>query len=301
MVRAKKQPKTDPSYKRLKGDYYPVQRTINVASTGSAQIHLIDTGALLSTVNHRLYRQGKTYRVKVDLDNEVAANTGQYTVWALVDTWWMMKAWQLARATYEESMAEERTSMGDKMAARWEDFRIDDGTNGARCQPYMYTGGAAMTGAPDSDGEFLNSRITLSDGTTQRTFTLGSTTGSVLGIIEEFDKFDNTPIRLKSNDLAYAGVNDELQEASADDLKDRGDNPPYNPTNINAGIWYKVGVLDNTPVNGMNARLSTGFFNAPLGFVVVQAPAPGDDIVGEISLTVQSGDYKGVKAHNLGV
>ena len=100
MVRAKRSKNDDPSYRSLKADYYPVQRTVNLATASQATLGICDVARQLSVVNHRLYRQGKTYQVKIDLENRADTNAGvkTYEVWALADTWYVQKAWQLARA-----------------------------------------------------------------------------------------------------------------------------------------------------------------------------------------------------------
>ena len=104
MPRAKKNQSVDPSFRTMKADYYPVQRTINLRSSATeVDYYVLDVGRNLSAMNHRLYRQGKTYSVKVDLDPGHAA--ASYDVYALVDTWYVQKAWQLARATYLQNMA----------------------------------------------------------------------------------------------------------------------------------------------------------------------------------------------------
>lgn len=300
-VRSKKHASKDPSFRDLKADYYPVQRSVQLGSTTDAAPHkLVDVGRTLSVVNHRLYRQGKTYQVKLDLDTE--SNAGKYTVWALVDTWYIQKAWQLARATYERTMADERASMGPTMAARWEDFRVDAGVPGIQvATPYRYN--SSLVGAQDSDGEFLSSRITLSDGVTQRTFSWGTTAGASLGMLSEYDKFDNTNVVSKSNDLAYAGVDDETSEAAADDLKGRGDFPPYNENNFSSSVWVKIATLDTTASGSptATARLSTGFFNAPCGLIVVETPTPNTALAGQLTMTVKAGSYKGVAGMNMGV
>lgn len=299
--RAKKPVRKDPSFRDMKADYYPVQRSVQLGSSTDASPHkLIDVGRTLSVVNHRLYRQGKTYQVKLDLDTQI--NAGKYTVWALVDTWYIQKAWQLARATYEKSMADERAQMGPTMAARWEDFRVNAGIGGI-LQTYPYRYDSTLTGASDLDGEFEATRITFSDGSTQRVFSWGATGGGQLGMLEEFDKLDNTQTALVSTALAYAGVDDETQEAASDDLKERGNLPPYNQTNFSARVWVKIATLDTTASGSptATARLSTGYFNAPCGLIVVETPTPNTALAGQLTMTVKSGSYKGVAGMNIGV
>lgn len=304
MTRQKHPKRKDPSYKSLKADYYPVQRTVQPASTGdAAPIKVCDIGKLLSQVNHRLYRQGKTYQVKVDLSTS-EIDTGEYEVYALVDTWYIQKAWQLARATYEEAMADERAQMGADMAARWEDFRVSAGVSGGY-NTHAWRWDSDGTGALDSAGEFLQSRVTLPDGSTQRTFTWGTTGGSDLGMLTEYDKVNNTQANQVTTDLAYSQIGADVQELAADDLKDRGRDPPYSALTFNSRVWVRVAVLNNSlntaGQSNQTNKLSTGFFNAPCGLVLVKTPTPNTALTGQLSITAKAGKYKGVAAMNMGV
>ena len=100
-----------------------------------------------------------------------------------------------------------------------------------------------------------------------------------------------------SADKAYAGTEGDVQETSMDDLAGRGNFPPYNAANFNSRIWVRVGRLDAAAAHG---KLSTGYFNAPCGLVVVQPLAPNTEVTGQLSMTVKQGTYKGVAAMNMG-
>ena len=297
MVRAKKGANNDPSYHTLKADYYPVQRMINLRSSATeVDYYPLDVSRCLSVVNHRLYRQGKTYSVKIDCD---AGGAAKFDIFALVDTWYIQKAWQLARAAYLRATADERAVMSKQQIARWEDFRIAEGLNVAgKLLPNRYSTGLA--GAADNSGEFLNSLITLADGTSTRSFTWGSATASALSVLAEFDKSGDTnssPATI-SADKAYAGTDPGAYESQMDTLASNGNAPPYDAQNFNARVWVKVGTLDPTSPHG---KLSTGYFNAPCGLVAVKPSVASTEITGQLSMTVQAGDYKGVKAMNMGV
>jgi hypothetical protein len=312
MVRAKKNAKEDPSFRTLKADYYPVQRTINLGSSpsGTTTNQILDVARCLSVVNHRLYRQGKTYQVKIDLDNrpdETNPGMASIDVYALVDTWYIQKAWQLARATYLRSTADERQSMSKQKIARWEDFRVGAGvaTPSTNVLPYRYS--TAFAGANDSDGEFDLSEITLADGTTQRNFTWGSTASLSLGMLEEYNKTGDTDLAPSTVPAgnAYAGTDPGVHESQMDDLALRGNAPPYNATDFSGRVWVKVATLDNSAaaspsVQGGHSRMTTGYFNAPCGLVILRPSVPDTSLDGLISMTVKAGDYKGVAAMNMG-
>lgn len=298
MVRAKKSPKQDPSFRTMKADYYPVQRQINLRSTATeVDYYVLDVGRNLSNMNHRLYRQGKTYSVKVDLDP--GHQTATYDVFALVDTWYIQKAWQLARATYLRSMADERELLTDGKQARWEDFRVGAGLSGhagGELVPAKFSNGLAS--AADTAGEFSTSELTLPDGTTARGFRWSSTSGGFFGILDEYDKAGNTDDSPQTpGSFPYAGANEGVSDAAMTDLANRGNNPPYDGNNFNSRVWVKIGTLDAASPHG---KLSTGYFNAPCGLVAVQPSVVSTPIATQLSLTVQAGDYKGVKAHNMG-
>lgn len=304
--RAKKNSKDDPSFRSLKADYYPVQRTVNLGTGSAGTTYVMDVARQLSVVNHRLYRQGKTYQVKVDIENR--ANTGsgpaQYEVWALADTWYVQKAWQFARAAYLRATADERQFMSGQKIARWEDLRVTSGVSGTEVVPYQYS--ESLAGAVNTDGEFQNSRITLADGTTQRTFTWGSTPSATeFSILQEYDKSGDTDLApsTASSDQPYADADDRVDDKQMDDLSFIGNAPPYNVTTFTNNVWVKIATLDNSgaanPAGSSTSRTSTGFFNAPCGLVVIK-PSISHQLAGDIRMTVKAGDYKGVAAMNMG-
>lgn len=306
MVRAKKSSDNDPSYRTLKADYYPVQRVVNLATSAQGTVYKLDVGRVLSNVNHRLYRQGKTYQVKIDIENRPDANLGpaQYEVWALVDTWYVQKAWQLARATYLAATADERAVMSKQKIARWEDFRVTHGVSGTDVLPYRYS--EALAGAVDTTGEYSTSEITLADGTTQRTFTWGSSpSASEFAILQEYDKQGNTDFAPATVDAdnPYAGTDTGVHETQMDDLGARGNAPPYQAAGFSDNVWVRIAVLDNSgdsnAASSTTSRMSTGFFNAPCGLVVIK-PSLAHTLAGDIRMTVKAGDYKGVAAMNMG-
>lgn len=298
MVRAKKSKKEDPSFRTMKADYYPVQRTMALrSSVTEVDYYVLDVARNLSVSNHRLYRQGKTYSCKIDLDPGGAVS---YAIFALRDTWMVQKAWQLGRSVYLRATADERAVMSEQKIARWEDFRVTAGLSGhtgGLLLPAQFSNGLAS--AADTAGEFADSEITLADGATQRAFTWGATGGTFLGLLEEYDKSGDTNSSPSTFDVdnPYAGTDVGVHELQMDDLAGRGNFPPYDRQNLNARVWVKIGVLNAAAAHG---KLSTGFFNAPCGLIAVQPSVESTAVTGELSLTVQSGDYKGVKAHNMG-
>ena len=107
--------------------HYPVIREFRVANNaGVPQLNSkIDVMRNLSQINHRLYRQSRIPEVNVTIDADVADGT-TIDVYALADSWWTMKALQLAKAAWDASNAEEDMMLNGRRA-RWNDFRVSDG------------------------------------------------------------------------------------------------------------------------------------------------------------------------------
>lgn len=295
---AKKNVSSDPSYRKLKSDYYPVQRHWRVRSAGACDYLVGSAGDNCSAVNHRLYRQGKTYSIKMDLDPGAAP--GEYTIWALADTWMLQKAWQLARSTYLKATADERKQLGSQ-AARWEDFKIGVGLTVANQAVALagLDGGNLVTSSVGS-GEVPISSVYLETTGAQHTFSLGATSGTVFGIFDEYNnigRVDADPVN-PTNAQAYGGVDGEINNGQIEKLQDDGNLPPYAQTVSTSFTWVKIATLRND--SPQVQKLSTGFFNAPLGLFVVQPPTGSFSFTDQLTMTMQAGNYKGVKAHNIG-
>ena len=283
-----------PSKKASQKKHYPVVRTSVVATNGGAANTLIDTARHLSVMNRRLYRYGRYYNVKVDIRNDTG---GQISVFALRDDWAVQKAFQVAYKQYLENSAEERSKLTSNQLARWEDFRIDDGLTLAKNDgvPVLHdvnNGGILLT-----QGEFKSTNVVDAAGTT-RTFSWGAGSSSKYGILEEYDKMGSAqsePSVLEPN-MAYDGIDAKTQDAMADNLQADGNAPPYDATGVNAPTpWVRIGVLGQT---GGAQKLSTGFFTAPCGLVLLMGYS--DTGTGfPVTMEVKAGDYKGVHAPSM--
>ena len=96
---------------------YPIVRSydIGVSSGPAPLIGIVNVEQHLSQINRRLYRQGRCYTVKIDLQSGLEDNT-QYTVYALANTWMLKKAWQSAFENYLNQTKEERATFKGKLA-----------------------------------------------------------------------------------------------------------------------------------------------------------------------------------------
>lgn len=103
--------------------HYPVQRVISLKQDEPVAANAkVDLSKVLSQINHRLYRESRTYECSVQIDANVADDT-TVDVYALADTWYLKGALKLAKMAWDESNAEEIAMNGGKVA-RWNDFRV---------------------------------------------------------------------------------------------------------------------------------------------------------------------------------
>lgn len=107
----KKRKSNDPSFSKKKAlDFFPVQRKINLISEGAVggTIGLIDAARVLSANNRRLYRQGKLYSCKLEIDPVILDAGQSVEVWVIKPTWASIRAWELAKDNFDQSYTDER-------------------------------------------------------------------------------------------------------------------------------------------------------------------------------------------------
>lgn len=270
----------------------PTQRMISVAQpTGPPAVDAqIDVAKILSQTNHRLYRQSRVYDVSVTIDSNVADGT-TVDVYALADTWMVHKALQLAKTAWDESNAEEMKMLNGKIA-RWNDFRVSSGVTGAGGLNATNFLKGTLAATQFTTGEFAASRVVDQAGTT-KFFTWGNPTAANYSIIEEYDASGNTS---SDPETPASGPYDQLLPGLDADaavaLQGVGDRPPYDRNDIGQAIWVKVGTLH---LSAGRQRLSTGFFSAPCGLIVLRGVGWLADP--DIQVEVKAGDYKGVRSY----
>lgn len=298
----KKQMKKDPSFVKKKPlTYLPVQRKLQlgVSGTPGATSVQFDTGRVLSQTNHRLYRYGKRYTQKIDVDPSFLNPGTTVDVWALMDTWYVQKAFEEAKIVFHRAYTDERQNLSAEAQARWFDFRITSGITATDMYPVV---DGNPTTAPSSlivAGEFDDSIVEDSAGVTRTFSWAGATTATSYSVINEYDLAGNT--NYGPTFPTGAGPYDDLEADSSavemEALQERGNQPPY-AANAFPSLWMKVATL--TVGAAGNQKISTGYFDAPCGLVYMSATGQTFDSMNNgISVTVQSGDYKGVKAHNM--
>ena len=277
---------------------YAVQRHIEVGGLGT-DTNILDAPKFLSEVNHRLYRQSRVYKVKINQVDPALENR-QVQVYTLRDTWFLQKAYQMAKKTFDENTKQERASMSKGNMARWNDFRIDlapaSGVTYNFLSPVVRAN-ASMNGQSLSAGEFVNSLVTRED-STDMSFGLFGLPNARWGILDEYDRtsdVDGSPANLVggTNISAYSGLDDDNDDTSRFHLQDAGNNPPYDKENLGVTTMFRhVGTLGGGGAGSV--KMSTGFFEAPLGLVVLV----NDGANGKYEIEFASGDYKGIHAEN---
>lgn len=286
---SKKSRAKDPSYVKRRSNAPDVQRYIPMAKVStSSPTGLLRGDRMLSAMNRRLYRQCGNYRMKIELVSPT--NQSEIKVFTLSNTWVIKNSIQLARRMHDKAMEEER-AMG--VQARWYDFRInpnsaavDDYVQALRATPFA---GTTLATPP---GEYAYSQIEDAAGTLQ-SFVLpmgGSTTG--YDIFAEYDKTGNAA-NAPADHLsagAYDGVDASVEAENIVSLSNKGNLPPYGDETFINDVIVQVGSLHRN--SGGNQRLSTGFFDAPLGLVWIQHTAPDSNPL--MAVEFQRGGYKGV-------
>jgi len=282
------------------------QRCFKMVVDFSGDQHKILVDKVLSTVNHRLYRQGMNYQATLKVDPSF---TGEVHIYTLSHTWKMRQAYRLAKEKWLEASAEEREAVGNNRA-KWYDFRVGDGLTGwgemkplvwdSALQPQLYNPyfGAnaeyAYTDIADESGQQWG--FVPGD---------GSTTARTFGLIEQYDDANHpqtvgNTAGVANRNLPYQELQIDEQESTHDDLIYSGDIPPYHLNdNLNSGVWQYVATIGVDATTGA-ARLSSGLIDIPLGMLALKGvTAVGDpnvDPVAEVCLHMKPGDYKGVAA-----
>ena len=274
---------------------YPVVRSgrINLSGPSTSTEAEINIERFLSKTNRRLYRQARNYRVKLDIDTDA---THGYEVYALADNWMNARAMKMAYAMYLENSEDERARIKGTNIARWQDFRVMSGSGLQKYDPAQYDDHFNLEVL--SAGEF-NDTIVVDAQNVTRYFTWGTGSTTTYGILSEYDKAGNASAspQTGTGDMPYDDLMADDDAAMASSLQTRGNAPPYDQNGVLDGKqWVLIGVLNASTTA---QKLSTGFFDAPCGFVLINPRGAPSVDVSKLTWTVQSGDYKGVHAPSM--
>ena len=233
----------------------------------------IDLAYELSTTNHRLYRQGRTYHADVIATDQFAPG-GNILVQSIAPTWMNTKAWQLAFESWRKSTKHER-DQGIK-AGRWNDFRI-----------YF---DASHAGTPAvTNGEYQYTAAEKADGSGPLQFHMFGASGPTrFGVLAEYDSIrdtDQDTPPASASTVAYDELLMELNNQQANQLQEEGDLPPYDSLNLAQTIQRH----DLRSPAGSNLY-RTGLMQIPCGLLKITSDG------GIFQIKVKSGKYKGVHA-----
>lgn len=264
----------------------------------------VDTAAILSRINQRLYRQGRGYHISsAELGG---SGTGQRlaTIGTLPHNWFVANAHKTAMQSWMESTKEERAA-GVK-AGRWNDFKVyydqAHATGTSITAPF---GLSALT-----QGEWVYTSAAKADGSGDIGFMMyDNTTANHFGVLAEYDDMrdtdQNTPAT-GSNQMPYEELRSELVNDQADNLQEEGDFPPYQSNtglqNLVDPQWQLYNGLALDPTLGLDDKHTVRGIYAPCGLLKIstlQAPTSGDPVPLYLTLEVKAGDYKGVAATEL--
>lgn len=269
-----------------------------------------DIGAQLSRINHRLFRQGRQYKVRVSADpKSFGDNTSTIGVWALAPTWYVNAAWRKAKAAYDGAMSDEKKVLAEQNLARWRDFRVSAGIS------YLGVDAVELGGTkpvlqvmgdlniPPTDTEFTAGEFNLAtaknlDTGVAMSFTWGTGTSTKFGILEEYTRTRNESASPDTviTQMPYDSLLAEGEDMDYQELQANGNEPPYNADAFGSNVWCLVGTLSPADLGSK----TTGYFTAPCGLVVIRNSfndgTAGTTPLGLVSVEVAEGDYHGVHA-----
>lgn len=293
--------------KKDQNKFYPVERKLLFGDPPGTGLRILEVHKGLSGQNRRLYRQNRVYSVKVDA---TGTDNQSFDVYRLRNTFMLQRGYELAMKEWNKSFEEGKDVVRESSVGRWRDFRIElTPTVGDTPSPpgTLRSSGQYPRLIPTIIDEWLTS-LSYDETGAGRSFGLYSDVNT-FGILEEYEKMGHVSEQPSSPMLqaAYAELNENLTDQEVANLQTHGDEPPYdlNSTTPVSVLEY-VGTVFVDKTSGLEKR-STGFFDAPLGAVFISGLSGKIESVrdpldvnvkpGVFNVTVQKGDYKGVKAH----
>ena len=276
--------------------HYPVVRGSFLGSADEDTIvRTLDVPRALSLLNRRLYRYARVYPVNISM---VPTEAQTVEVYALRDDWAVHQGIKLAYKAYTMNTSEEREMLNGK-TARWEDFRVNDGVAGNAMLPKLMSNNFIGAGQLLTGGQFNLSSV-VDQGNNTMTFTWGASVANTsYGILAEYNKTGNAQASPEGETLfaPYENLTTQVNEQTHLDLQRDGKEPPYDADGVNTATpFVKIATLGAGAAG--QQKLSTGYFNAPCGIVVMVGSGASWNS-DAMSFEVQKGDYKGVGGRSL--
>lgn len=288
--------------------HFPAVRKFLMNTAVGSGTRCIRVDRELSGQNRRLYRQSRIYRTKVNLPGERSGTSIKLDVYKLRDSFMLQKGYALAMKSWNDNYEAAEHVVKDNVRARWRDFRID-------IRPFLgdlflnsYTLSANGTGVSATlvqVDEYGGSLVYDPINNTSKDFGL-RTDSNTYDIISEYNKLGKVQSQpsTQTTQAAYEELNPDLIDSNVTLLQTDGNAPPYDADSTLPGeILEYVGTIYRNPEG--NEKLTTGYFDAPLGAVYVfgvgasmidSITQDGEAAPVTCEIEVQAGDYKGVKA-----
>ncbi len=317
--------------------YAPCQKKLRYQitwNTTNQGPQFVDLAGGLSAVNRALYRQGHYYEIaSVQLAIKGSAEVTLedddllVVVSTIPDTWMSRSSYRKSKKVwdYMNRQALKSGAVGSQIEGHWADYKLymneghKDQVDGGLVYLPTDQAGNAVT-----QDDWVYSKFVLPDsGATPDTafmFMLGATDGSyptvdAFGCIDEWFKGrpqvqpgPELPSTIDDSLYAYIqDVGDQLDDI-IEDLMEDNDNPPYNvDACVGAGEAHGPWVAKQFHIDELGYPKggdTVGGFTAPLGLLAFQLSgvafdAPLDAFTCEVVINLRSGEYKGVKAHEI--
>lgn len=279
------------------------QRVIAIKpNVGATSIMFGETSKLLGLMNRRLYRQGRTYRIRFRATDTNSA--AFYRIFVLRNDYVLHNAWKMAYQSFLNNSMEEIQQLNQGGGVgRYLDFRIKPLTSGASfAEPVMFTSaGIPASLTPD---EYEYSVVTPEGSATQKVFTFSSGSGTAFNILEEYDHIYNVDIVPDNapGTVAYDGLTERHDDLQSAHLTQQNNEPPYDGSNTGSGVpWVMHDVKYSAQENWSQ------YVDAPLGIFLIQCVDSGglplnfpDTPDAGIIIEASSGSYKGVNSTSMG-
>lgn len=227
---------------------------VDIVPNGNPDFAFYEGAMGMSATNHRLYRQFRSYNMKVKLTAPYHAGI---EVYILKDTWMVRNAIKKAAKVYHNTNV--LAPGADLKPARWQDFRLKPVLTGGltvgRLLPVGFNLGTTISYNITSTGQWDISDVPSQADGTQYQFCIGDVSGNQINVIRRYMDSDDTTSDVANSQETY----DDFLQRVQGDLDDDGDLAPYNMTNLN-NYLVKIDTIHN-------GKTTTASFDAPLGWV----------------------------------
>lgn len=295
----------------------------NSGTAGTETSHYIDLAKDLSSLNRRLYRQGKYYYVKkitvvsrntrnVETGDQAATSGGSISVSTCPDSWVAAGAWRRGFMLWNNMHKEAMRASGD-VTGTWHDYKVhlSNDSRAATLLTPIDNGGNGPSTANNT--EWAYSRMVTSFGTeTHDEFAvhlLGDHSGSAgsftsVGLIKSYGESRSTVNigdpevqgSLSDDPLANLFNDGETTDEILGNLEVDGDVAPYDTRNYPGdGVnMPKPLVVQQSTLSDGKAVL--GGFRAMCGVIEFESVSPIANDTYNVLIEMAVGDYRGVKA-----